>query len=186
MKKYKSLLITVAAMLAIGLSGVANSQPPVDFGGSGGVDIQAFETNSAVNTTATIPYDFDRGVMVLTKFHASEYFAITGTAKCVFRFRIYSYDDGLHRTEPEAFSVSAIDAFRSGEKIQIKVYKESDPANAKWSSAISPASANVALKPVVDGDVIYVEVRYPTGFLPGYTGSGYLLRWALFNTGWVK
>jgi hypothetical protein len=143
--------------------------------------------DGAVNTSTTIPYDFDRGVMPLVKFHSSEmgHFASTFT-KIVWRFRIVAFDDGLHRAEPEAFSVSAIDAFRSGEKIQIKVYKESDPANAKWSSAISPASANVALKPVVDGDVIYVEVRYPTGFLPGYNASGYLLRWVLFNTGWVK
>jgi hypothetical protein len=141
------------------------------------------ETHAKINA---IPYQYDRGVMAIVKSHASEMFSCIGTEKVVFRFRISAWDDTLHRVDPEAFTVTAVDAYRVGEKIRIKVYKESNPTQFVVTSAISPKAATIGLSPVVNGDNIYVEVNYPTGYLPGYTGSGFILSWVLHNTGWIK
>jgi hypothetical protein len=142
---------------------------------------------SAVSQSSAIAYDIDRPAVVISKAYGSDYFAITtGNPKQVWRFRIYAFQDAGRRVDPEAFTVTAIDANRSGEKIRIKVYKESAPALFVVAAAISPKAATVGLTPVSDGDVVYVEVTYPAGFLYGNTGSGYVLNWVLQNTGWVQ
>ncbi|HWR98944.1 MAG TPA: hypothetical protein VN317_11025, partial [Candidatus Methanoperedens sp.] len=134
---------------------------------------------SGIESTAVTPavvaalpaFSFDRGVVALSKSHGSELFGCSGSATVIFRFRVFSWDDGLHRINPSAFTVSAVDAARPGERIQIKVYKASNPAQSVIASAVSPRAATVGVSSVVNGDNIYVEASYPSGYLPGYSGS---------------
>jgi hypothetical protein len=179
-------LYTKFVAMACFLLAVWGWVPPVNAQSISG-DAAVVVPGPAVDQPGAIAYDIDRGVAAISKAYGCDYFGITtGYPKHVWRFRIYAFEDVGRRVEPEAFTVTAIDANRSGEKIRVKMYKESAPVLSVTAAAISPSAATVALKPVSDGDVVYVEVTYPAGYLYGNTGSGYVLNWVLQNTGWVK
>lgn len=99
--------------------------------------------------------------------------------KAEWNFFLFRYDEGIAYVDPEAFNISVVDAFRSGETIKIAISKNGGAPI--YRSAVSPNAATAGIK-VKAGDMVTVTISYPNGFKYGDTGSGYAISWVLNNT----
>lgn len=130
-------------------------------------------------------YWFNRYAVAFYKYRSCDDSGMGEGQQHVWLFDIYRHTEPFGHIDPEAFAVTVVDGFRSGERVRIRVKKWNKPDSPVYtSSATSPDAATVGLS-VSDGDTIAVAIDYPDGFLYGNEGSGYIIQWVLHNTGWV-
>jgi hypothetical protein len=177
------------AMITLALVSTADTGLSANEGGAiGPVEKPevSFSPSSGIITlsSSSVKY-YNIDLQTLVKTHGSEIAGLSTGQYAVWRFMVHTFIDVVGHVNPEAFTITAVDVGRSGERIQIGISKVgSAGVGVVYRVATSPGAATYGLT-VKDGDTIQVTVAYPYGFLSGYTSSAYVLQWALQNTGWI-
>lgn len=145
----------------------------------------AFKMDRDSETADVTTYLFERSAVPLFKYQGYDVEYIGSDEQHIWLFSLHRSCDVVGCIDPEAFTVTLVDTHRSGENIRLRVKKWNDPnSQIYYKSATSPDAASLGSS-VSDGDIIAVGVDYPDGFLYGNQGSGYVIHWALQNTGWI-
>lgn len=170
----KLCLIGMYVVLLVAMSGNLMAE-----NSASGAGPNAHKTESIVSAAGDLIWPYIMAVYPIMDATGIETERLSGKDKAEWNFFLYRYDEGIAYVDPEAFNVTVVDSFRSGETIKIAVSKNG--GTPIYKSAVSPNAATVGLK-VKAGDIVKVTISYPYGFKNGDTGSGYVISWMLNNT----